>query len=60
MTGTKVQSTQIFVEWELYNCIIGAVHRNLKDIAVRCTFDYMINIFSTNIIATLSLPVAVI
>jgi len=38
----------------------GAAHRNLKDIALRCTFDYMINIFSTNIIATLSLSVEVI
>ena len=59
-TQTCLAGRQVFVGWELYNYMKGAAHRNLKDIAVRCTFDYMINIFFTNIIATLSLPVAVI
>lgn len=35
----------------------GASQCNLNDITVRCTFYFIIVIYSTNIYATLSLPV---
>jgi hypothetical protein len=39
------------IEWKKK----GAVHRNFSSVTVRCTFDFINSIFSTNIIATLSL-----
>jgi hypothetical protein len=38
----------------------GAAHRNILSVTVRCTFENANIIFSTNIIATLSLSTFVI
>jgi len=50
-----VQRTQIFVESELNVKYKGAEHRNILSVSVLCTYENPNRIFSTNIIAALSL-----